>query len=119
MRIHQIGDGIPKVAVVGALHGDEPCGARAIERLRAEAPTVDRPVKLIVANEEALERNLRYIDEDLNRAFPGDPNAETLEGRLAYDIGREVRNCTTLSLHATQSYGKPFVLVDILDAATR
>lgn len=119
MKIHQFGEGTPEVAVVGGVHGDEPCGVHAIERLVAEDPDVERPVKLIVANEEALEREQRYVDEDLNRAFPGDPDAESRESRLAYDLARELRECTTLSLHSTQSYDEPFALVDGIDAVAR
>lgn len=119
MRIHQLGEGTPEVAVVGGIHGDEPSGVHAIERLVAEDPDVERPIKLIIANEEALEREKRYIDEDLNRAFPGDPDADTHEGRLAYDLAREIRECTTLSLHSTQSYDEPFALVDSIDAIAR
>lgn len=119
MRVYQLGDGTPEVAVVGGIHGDEPCGVRAIERLVAEEPDVDRPVKLIVANEEALDAGVRYLDEDLNRAFPGDPNAHSHESRLAHDLKRELRDCTVLSLHSTQSYGEPFALVDTIDAVSR
>jgi hypothetical protein len=119
MRIHQLGEGTPEVAVVGAIHGDEPCGARAIERIVADAPDVERPVKMIVANEEALELGVRYVDEDLNRAFPGDAEADTHEGRLAADLAREVRGCTTLAIHSTQSYPEPFAIVKSTDAVTR
>src|SRR6056297_2674991 len=119
MRIEQLGEGAPEIAVVAAIHGDEPCGVRGIERLLAESPAVERPVKFVVANEAALEQNARYADEDLNRAFPGDPEAETHERRLAADLAREVRDCTTLSLHSTQSYAEPFALVDTVDAVAR
>ncbi|WP_144903769.1 M14 family metallopeptidase [Halobellus captivus] len=119
MRIYELGEGTPEVAVVGSIHGDEPCGERAIERFIAEDPVVERPVKLIVANEEAREADVRYLDEDLNRAFPGDANAESHEGRLAHDLVRELRGKTVLSLHSTQSYAEPFALVDEVGAVTR
>ncbi|SFG34624.1 Succinylglutamate desuccinylase / Aspartoacylase family protein [Halopelagius inordinatus] len=119
MQIYELGEGTPEVAVVGTIHGDEPCGVRAIERFVATEPDVERPVKLVVANEEALEANVRYLEEDLNRVFPGDPNADSHERRLAHDLLREVRGCTTLSLHSTQSYGKPFALVDTVGAVSR
>jgi succinylglutamate desuccinylase len=60
MRVVTVGDGEgrqgPAVAAVGAIHGDEPCGARAIERFLEEGPVdrVRRPARLVVANEEAL-----------------------------------------------------------------
>ena len=119
MRIHELGDGTPEVAVVGAIHGDEPCGPVAIDRLVAEAPPVRRPVKFVVANEEALDAGVRYLDEDLNRAFPGDSDVESHERRLAAHLARELRGCTTLSLHSTRSFAEPFALVDRVDAATR
>ncbi|USZ67868.1 succinylglutamate desuccinylase/aspartoacylase family protein [Halorussus salilacus] len=119
MRIEQLGAGTPEIAVVAAIHGDEPCGLRAVEALLADPPEVERPVKLVVANEEALERGVRYVDEDLNRAFPGDPDADTHEGRLAADLAREVRDCTTLALHSTQSYGEPFAVTDTVGAVAR
>jgi succinylglutamate desuccinylase len=119
MRIYELGEGTPEVAVVGSIHGDEPCGARAIERFVAGNPDVDRPVKLVIANEEALEADVRYLEEDLNRAFPGDTSAGTHEGRLAAELAREVRGCTTFSLHSTQSYAKPFALVASVGAVAR
>lgn len=119
MRIHQLGEGTPEVAVVAAIHGDEPCGVAAVERLLSENPDVERPVKLIVANEEALEAGERYLESDLNRIFPGDPDGDTHEERLAHELGRELRDCTALALHSTQSYGEPFAIVDAIDGITR
>lgn len=115
MRVERLGDGTPEIAVIGAMHGDEPCGKRAIERLLADRPAVERPVKLIVANERALEGNVRYTEADLNRVFPGDPDAPEYERRLAPALLEEVRDCTTLSLHSTQSYGRPFAIIEEAD----
>ncbi|WP_117595010.1 succinylglutamate desuccinylase/aspartoacylase domain-containing protein [Haloprofundus halophilus] len=119
MRVHQLGEGTPEVAVVAGIHGDEPCGPLAVERLLAEEPTVERPVKLVVANEEALERGVRYLDDDLNRSFPGSADAESHERRLAYDLVTELRDCTVLALHSTQSTPRPFAVVDSVDAVAR
>ncbi|OLZ40925.1 succinylglutamate desuccinylase [Natrinema saccharevitans] len=112
MRVAQLGSGEPEIAVVAGVHGDEPCGVRAVERLLEERPTVERPVKLIVANEEALERRVRFVDEDLNRAFPGDPDATTHEGRLATELVDELEGCLTFSMHSTQSHAEPFAVVN-------
>jgi hypothetical protein len=112
MRVEQYGDGEPEVAVVGGIHGDEPCGVEAIDTLVDEGPPVERPVKLVVANERALEAGERYVDEDLNRAFPGDHGAGTHEGRLAARLAAELDGCETLSLHSTQSYGELFAIVN-------
>ncbi len=119
MRVETLGDGEPEVAVVSAIHGDEPCGATAIDALLDADPSVQRPVKLIVANEEALERGVRYVETDLNRAFPGSRDADTHEGRLAHELLTEIRGCEILSLHSTRSYPAPFALVDELDGHAR
>jgi predicted deacylase len=119
MRIYELGEGQPEVAVVAGIHGDEPCGVRAVERLLAEEPAVDRAVKFIVANEEALEAEKRYLEADLNRAFPGDPDADSHEGRLAHDLAREIEGCTVLALHSTQSYADPIAVIDTVDEIAR
>jgi predicted deacylase len=111
MESWQLGSGTPKLAIVAGIHGDEPSGVQALRRLRNDPPTVDRPVKCIVANEEALERGVRFVDEDLNRVFPGDPDADTHEGRLAAKLLDELDGALTLSLHSTQSHPEPFALV--------
>jgi len=119
MRVETLGEGDPEVAVVGGIHGDEPCGSAAVEAVLEADPDVARPVKLIIANEEALKRGRRYVEEDLNRAFPGSPDADTHEGRLAHDLLTEIRGCEILSLHSTRSYAAPFALVDEMDGHAR
>lgn len=119
MRVETLGDGKPEVAIVGGIHGDEPCGAVAVQTLLDSDLSVERPVKLIIANERALDRDVRYIDEDLNRAFPGSPDAETHEGRLAHELLGEIRDCEVLSLHSTQSHPEPFALIEELDGYGR
>lgn len=119
MRVETLGDGAPEVAVVGGIHGDEPSGVRAIERVLEADPDVDRPVAFIIANERALDAGVRYIDEDLNRAFPGDPDAETHEGRLAAELLEVVEDCTVLSLHSTQSHPEPFAIVTEINDLAR
>jgi len=117
MRIREFGDD-PEVAVVAGVHGDEPCGPEAVDALLDDPPAFQRPVKFVVANEAALARDVRYLDEDLNRAFPGDAEAESHERRLAERLMAALDGCTTLALHSTQSYAGPFALVDTVDSTT-
>ncbi|WP_330633605.1 M14 family metallopeptidase [Halocatena halophila] len=112
MRVEQLGEGEPEIAIVGSIHGDEPCGAEAIERVLADPPAVGRPVKFIIANERALSRGVRYTESDLNREFPGDPDADTYEAQLAHELLEQIGGCTVLSMHSTQSYDRPFAIVD-------
>lgn len=119
MYVEQLGPGEPEVAVVGGIHGDEPCGVRAVERLVEEAPAVERSVLLVVANERAVEHGTRYVDTDLNRSFPGDPDADSYEGRVAAELTERLADCTTLALHSTRSYEGRFALVDTVDGLAR
>lgn len=119
MRVAQLGNGQPDVAVVGAVHGDEPCGATAIDRLIEDDPPLRRSVKLIVANPEALERDVRYVDADLNRAFDETIAADAHERDLAEQLAAELQGTTALSIHSTQSYPYPFAIVEEVDEHVR
>jgi predicted deacylase len=120
MRVETVGDGEPEVAVVGAIHGDEPCGARAIDRFLEAAPrtTADGAAKLIVANERALAAGERFLDVDLNRSFPGDPEADAHERRLAHALREEIGGLFTLGFHSTVSFGDPFGTLAGVDRRT-
>ncbi len=119
MRVDQLGEGTPEIAVVAGIHGDEPCGVRAVEDLLSDPPDVRRPVKVVVANEAAIDREMRYVDADLNRSFPGEADGETHETRLAVEITAELSECVTLSLHSTRSYDEPFAVVSGVDDLAR
>ena len=119
MRIETLGEDDPEVAVVGGIHGDEPCGVRAVEHFIAERPDVARPVAFVLANEEATATERRYVETDLNRAFPGDPEGTTHESSLAHALGEAIGDCTTLALHSTQSYERMFAVVDELGDLAR
>lgn len=107
------------MAVVGGIHGDEPCGVHAVERLLAADEEFTRPVAFVIANERAAEAGERYVDADLNRVFPGDPSADAHERRLAADLAAELAGCTVLAIHSTQSHAEPFAVVDGIDDVAR
>ncbi|WP_135663244.1 succinylglutamate desuccinylase/aspartoacylase domain-containing protein [Halorhabdus rudnickae] len=119
MRIEQLGEGEPELAIVAAIHGDEPCGVRAVERLLADESTVERPVRLIVANEKALAEGVRYVDTDLNRAFDEETSEDAHERELAVELAEAVRGCTVLSIHSTRSAAKPFAITSGLNDLAR
>ncbi|MFB6072993.1 MAG: succinylglutamate desuccinylase/aspartoacylase family protein [Halobacterium sp.] len=110
MRVEQLGEGEPELAIVGGIHGDEPCGVRAVQRLSDADPDVLRPVKLVVANERALEAGVRYLDADLNRSFDQNVPEDAHERELAERLAEEVQGCTVLSIHSTQSHADPFAI---------
>lgn len=95
------------VAVVGGTHGNEKSGVWTIRAMRATPDRFRRPglrVETLLANPPAEERNLRYLDRDLNRCFgpelstPSDP-APARERARAAAIRDEL--------------GSPDILVDI------
>jgi len=106
------GDGDPELVIIGSIHGDEPAGEQAIERILEKDLEYTKPVKYIIANEKALEQDIRYIDTDLNRSFPGDPDSDSHEERLAAQLLEEIGDRTVLDLHTTHSYPEPFVTVN-------
>ncbi|WP_423744072.1 succinylglutamate desuccinylase/aspartoacylase family protein (plasmid) [Haladaptatus sp. SPP-AMP-3] len=119
MRVQTLGDGTPDLAVVACLHGNERCGKTAIERVLAENPAFSRPVRFVLANETAIAEGVRFIDEDLNRAFPGDPEGETHESRLAAELLPRIRDCGVLDLHSTRSHAEAFALLSRMNDRTK
>ena len=87
-----------RIVVVGNTHGNEKSGYWAVRAMREDPKRFQRPgldVSSFVANPEAEERNLRYLDIDLNRCFgPGLSNAvpDCRERRRALEIRDELGN---------------------------
>lgn len=118
MKVYKRGDGEPDVTIVGSLHGDEPTGKKAIKRFLNEEHQFTGAAKFIIANEEALEQDVRFIDSDLNRSFPGDSESEDHEERLAAKIMEEINTEKVLDLHTTHSFPLPFATFTHLNDQT-
>ena len=106
--------GAARVAIVGGIHGDEPAGERIVRRLAAtldEEGSGTGTVRLIVANEPALEAETRYTDADLNRVFPGNPESDDYERTLAPRLAAELTDMdAVLALHTSHSAPPPFAI---------
>jgi predicted deacylase len=63
----------PTLIVVGGLHGNEPAGVLALERVAKCLRPIESKLKgrvfLIAGNTRALPKGVRYIDVDLNRVW--------------------------------------------------
>jgi predicted deacylase len=118
MEVTQLGEGEAEYVIVGSVHGDEPCGKKAIKRFSESEYELNEPVKFIVANEEALEQNERFLDTDLNRSFPGDSESENHEERLAAEIMKEIEGKKVIDIHTTRSYPEPFATFTDLNQTT-
>ncbi|WP_256301858.1 succinylglutamate desuccinylase/aspartoacylase domain-containing protein [Haloarchaeobius salinus] len=107
----EFGPGDADLAVVCNMHGDEPTGARAIQRILKPSPEFERAVKFIVANPPASILHRRFLDVDMNRVFPGDPKANDRERRLAAQLVAETADCDTISFHTTHATPEPVAFV--------
>ncbi len=63
----------PTLLVSAAVHGNEPSGVEALENvfkiLHAKQPDINGTLIGIIGNQRALQNNVRFIDEDLNRTW--------------------------------------------------
>lgn len=119
MRVERLGEGEPDHVVVALVHGDETAGRRAVEAVLEADPEVRRPVAFVVANEAAADRGEPWVDENLNRAFPGAPAADSHESRLAAEVAEVVEGRRVLDLHTTVSTERPLAVVTGIDDRTR
>jgi succinylglutamate desuccinylase len=121
----------PTIVVSAGLHGNEPSGVRAFERVLNKLETYSVPFRGrlvgIAGNLPALERGQRFIDEDLNRVWqrariahyatlPWDdrPVEAQQQAEILEVLGEELQRATLihlLDLHTSSAAGKPFVCI--------
>ncbi|CAE8620671.1 unnamed protein product [Polarella glacialis] len=130
--IWRIGSGRPRVMILGGVHGNERTGVEVVRRLvdrlgggGFEANKFRGELTLALGHPEAIERNVRFLDEDLNRCFgergeeessAGAPRSR--ESQRASELADHLRELDVLvDLHATNKPSAPFVrlpgLVDL------
>ena len=123
----------PLVVGIGGMHGNEPAGVRALERVLEELRSARVPFRGsfvgFAGNRAALVRGRRYIDEDFNRAWSHervtrlrnsrpseDATSEEMEQRellefLDVELARRRGPVVCLDLHTTSAAGTPFVVI--------
>lgn len=100
--LRQTNPSLPTVTVVCCVHGDERFGLTVFDRLKND-PIRREHLELVLANEEALEANRRYLETDLNRSFPGRVDG-SLEERLAHQLLPTIKRARfVLDIHTTTS----------------
>ena len=112
-------DGI-KLLVLGAVHGNEIAGPNAIFKIIDDIQSYKIPLKsgritfVPICNLKAYEKNVRQIDENLNRVMRYHENPATYEQYLANELVPVIaENDILLDLHSTHSKGDmPFVFCD-------
>ncbi len=80
------------LVIVGGVHGNEPAGIRAITMiknlLRSGEWQIDGNVYGLHGNPLALEKSIRFTEENLNRAFGRAENPNSYEAKRSSDITR-------------------------------
>lgn len=122
----------PTLVCLGGLHGNEPAGVLAIDRvlsiLRESETTLCGELVGLVGNRRALARGDRFVDHDLNRAWqserlsrllraPGPREAEDreqveLDAVLQELIQEAPGRVFLLDLHTTSGPGPAFAILD-------
>ncbi len=106
----------PHVAITGQVHGDEPCGRVAIERLRAEAIVPPRGrLSLALVNLAAAPEARRFLDRDMNRLWRDDwidADRSSREAARARTLRPWLRTVDLLlDLHSTAFVPRPFFVI--------
>jgi len=96
------------ILFIGATHGDETIGVRALETLEQQRDDFD----WIIGNEKAYKKNARTFTADLNRSAPGNLVSATYEKRRAAEIiDRSKQYTYTIDLHGTYNNTGIFLIV--------
>jgi uncharacterized protein len=109
-----------RLLVTGAVHGNEKCGPKAIgrfmPRLESGAVTLQKgSVTFIpVCNLQAYEKNVRFIDENLNRDLRPKENPQTYEAQIGNLLCPYLRACDVLlDIHSYHSGGEAFICTGV------
>lgn len=106
-----------KIILNTATHGDERIGVKVAEKIKKLG--ISKDVLIVqIANKRALDLNTRYIDQDLNRSFPGKKNGN-YEQSLAYKLSPIIKSAdVVIDIHSTTSGLKDALIVTKLDTQT-
>lgn len=72
-----------KLLVIGGMHGNETLGLEVVKLFNNNSVN---QVDTLLANEQAIKTNCRFVVQDLNRSFPGDSDSTIYELKRAAQI---------------------------------
>ncbi len=112
----------PRLIVLGAVHGNETCGTRAIQRTVAALEAGElvlqrgRLTLVPVTNPLAYNKQQRNGDRNLNRNLAPNGAPQDFEDRIANALCPLLAaHDVLLDLHSFQSTGEPFVMLGPVD----
>lgn len=97
----------PETLIFTAVHGNE---GFSIPIVRGLSKQFD--FEWIIANPRALEKNSRFLESDLNRSGPGNPDSNLYEQRLAFRLikkGCEYQQ--VIDIHGTNANTGLFIII--------
>ncbi len=120
----------PLVFITAAVHGNEPSGVEALQevfkQLHESSASINGTLVGLRGNKGALEKGVRFIDEDLNRTWKADKIAKTIEqtheeremeeiiqildAEMAHHRGQKKY---FLDCHTTSSQSAPYMSVQV------
>ncbi|MDZ7681202.1 MAG: succinylglutamate desuccinylase/aspartoacylase family protein [Fodinibius sp.] len=110
----------PIVVMLAGMHGNEPVGVEAakniLDKLEGVSPAIDGHVLGIRANISALEQQVRYIDEDMNRLWFSsilEKIRSTPEDEIESSERREIKRLLSILDTIDKKSGQPTVMVDL------
>lgn len=108
----------PRLIVTGAVHGNETCGTRAIERVLVELDAgrltlLRGDVTFVpITNALAYQRGQRMGDRNLNRNLRPNPDPQDYEDRIANALCPLLaEHEVLLDLHSFHTAGEPFAMI--------
>jgi hypothetical protein len=102
MRIVSTRHQLTRIVLVCCVHGDELFGNIVFRYFKNRLKKFPG-LKIVLAHTMAMARNVRFIEDDLNRSFPGSPHGN-LEARLAHRLVPHLQGIDyVLDIHTTTS----------------
>lgn len=105
----------PHIVILGAIHGNEPCGAIAIKKIISEIEQSDLELLrgtltcVPICNPEAYKRNTRFFQRNLNRSLYPKNKPKLYEDFIDPIICKVLDEADVLlDLHSYESKGPPF-----------
>ena len=108
----------PRLIVLGAVHGNEKCGAHAINTVLSELDGGELTLKagrltmVPITNPGAYDRNQRAVDHNLNRHLSPKANPQDYEDIIGNQLCPLLQaHDVLLDLHSFHTPGDPFALI--------
>lgn len=117
----------PHLLLLGAIHGNEIAGNKAIMRLKEALDSKEISLKcgsltmLPVCNPLAYEQGVRFVEKNLNRIIRRFDNPSCPEEKFAAEVAETIlQNEYILDIHSTHNAGEPpFAFLDYPGKETR